>query len=193
MSSLCFASNRQHILGSANDYAARIWDLSTGKVLKTLTGHTGAVTATRYLTPTSVVTGSSDRTLRVWDLNKIACIKTLWPSSKCTDVASLAIDGTLIASAHFNKQVHFYDYRQKTDAAIVKLTSRVTGLAGAPDFGTDLLAVTRDNDIHVIDSRQMQTKMRLTEANFKVVADYSRCAFSVRFLIFLDFFGILWS
>ena len=82
VSSLCFASNRQHILGSANDYAARIWDLSTGKVLKTLTGHTGAVTATRYLTPTSVVTGSSDRTLRVWDLNKIACIKTLWPSSK---------------------------------------------------------------------------------------------------------------
>jgi len=178
VSSLSFASNRQHILGSANDYAARIWDLSTGKVLKTLTGHTGAVSAARYLSSTSVVTGSSDRTLRIWDLQKIACIKTLWPSSKCTDVASLAIDGSLIASAHFNKQVHFYDYRQKTDAAIVKLTNRVTGLAAAPDFGTDLLAVTRDNDVHVIDSRQMQTKTRLTDQNFKVVADYSRCTFS---------------
>lgn len=111
VSSLSFAANRQHILGSANDYAARIWDLSTGKVLKTLTGHTGAVSAARYLSATSVVTGSSDRTLRIWDLTKIACIKTLWPSSKCTDVASLAIDGSLIASAHFNKQVHFYDYR----------------------------------------------------------------------------------
>ena len=158
VSSLSFAANRQHILGSANDYAARIWDLSTGKVLKTLTGHTGAVSAARYLSATSVVTGSSDRTLRIWDLTKIACIKTLWPSSKCTDVASLAIDGSLIASAHFNKQVHFYDYRiesqiiipvkylfhktlkirirQKTDAAIVKLTNRVTGLAASPDYGT---------------------------------------------------------
>ena len=152
---MSFAANRQHILGSANDYAARIWDLSSGKVLKTLTGHTGAVSAARYLSATSVVTGSSDRTLRIWDLTRIACIKTLWPSSKCTDVASLAIDGSLIASAHFNKQVHFYDYRnesyqefnfsnfwlkirvrQKTDAAIVKLTNRVTGLAASPDYGT---------------------------------------------------------
>ena len=65
----------------------------------------------------------------------------------------------------------------------MKLTNRVTGLAAAPDFGTDLLAVTRDNDVHVIDSRQMQTKTRLTDQNFKVVADYSRCTFSVSFTI----------
>ena len=41
--------------------------------------------------------------------------------------------------------------------------------------------MTRDNDIHVIDSRQMTSKVKLSDPNFKVVADYSRCAFSVSF------------
>ena len=154
MSSVAFASNRKHILAASKDYAARIWDIGNGKVLKTLTGHTGSVSAARYLTANTAVTGSSDRTLRIWDLTKLATLKTMWPGSTCTDVASLSIDGTLIASAHFNKQVHFTDHRQSNkDAAVVTLSSRVTGLAASPDFGSDLLAVTRDNEICLLDIR----------------------------------------
>jgi len=180
VSSVAFASNRKHILAASKDYAARIWDIGNGKVLKTLTGHTGSVSAARYLTANTAVTGSSDRTLRIWDLTKLATLKTMWPGSTCTDVASLSIDGTLIASAHFNKQVHFTDHRQSNkDAAVVTLSSRVTGLAASPDFGSDLLAVTRDNEICLLDIRQMTMKTRLMNPNFRVVADYTRCAFSV--------------
>ena len=212
VSSVAFASNRKHILAASKDYAARIWDIGNGKVLKTLTGHTGSVSAARYLTANTAVTGSSDRTLRIWDLTKLATLKTMWPGSTCTDVASLSIDGTLIASAHFNKQVHFTDHRQSNkDAAVVTLSSRVTGLAASPDFGSDLLAVTRDNEICLLDIRflyyiyfstfinvvnefikihknetfrQMTMKTKLMDSNFRVVADYTRCAFSVSIFLF---------
>lgn len=39
-------------------------------MITTLTGHQASVGAARYLSQTEVVTGSSDRTLRIWDLGK---------------------------------------------------------------------------------------------------------------------------
>lgn len=40
----------------------------------TLTGHSGKVLAAKFLCDTSkVVTGSHDRTLKVWDLHSRAC------------------------------------------------------------------------------------------------------------------------
>ena len=47
----------------------RIWDSETGEVLSTLEGHRGAVFSVS-LSPdnTQLVTGSGDKTVRVWDL-----------------------------------------------------------------------------------------------------------------------------
>ena len=47
----------------------RIWDLETGQTLTTLQGHTDTVSAVA-ITPDGrrAVSGSEDRTLRVWDL-----------------------------------------------------------------------------------------------------------------------------
>lgn len=75
VTSVSFGANRKSILASSNDFAARVWDLSSGRVQTTLTGHQASVSTARYLSQTQVVTGSSDRTLRIWDLTKGACTK----------------------------------------------------------------------------------------------------------------------
>lgn len=178
VTSVSFGANRKSILASSNDFAARVWDLSSGRVQTTLTGHQASVSTARYLSQTQVVTGSSDRTLRIWDLTKGACTKTLWPGSKCTDVSSVSIDGSVIASAHFNKQIQFCDTRGKDEKRVVTLGNRITGLSCPSDFSPMLLAVTRDNDINVIDTRQMVSRVKLTDPEFRVGADYSRCSFS---------------
>lgn len=47
----------------------------------TLTGHSGKVMAAKFLEQSKVVTGSHDRTLKIWDLRSRACksLTPLWP------------------------------------------------------------------------------------------------------------------
>ncbi len=48
-----------------------IWDRPTGRPLRRLVGHTGAVTCLVYVAPGRLVSGSLDRTLRWWDGNDV--------------------------------------------------------------------------------------------------------------------------
>ncbi|CAG5085650.1 Oidioi.mRNA.OKI2018_I69.PAR.g10955.t1.cds [Oikopleura dioica] len=182
ITSLSFSKNRRHLLGSSNDQAARVWDLSSGKIVQSLTGHQGPVTTARYLTQSTAVTGSQDRTVRLWDLTKTSCTKTLWPGSKCIDVCNGSMDGSLIMSAHYNKQIHVTDIRAsaKDEKQVISLSGRPTGIAVPADFGQSLLALTRNNDLAVIDLRQMQVRITLSDLqnDFRVTADYSRCSLS---------------
>lgn len=49
------------------DGRVRLWDLRIGKVIRTLNGHTDAISSLKFDT-TSLVTGSFDKTAKLWDL-----------------------------------------------------------------------------------------------------------------------------
>lgn len=49
------------------DGMVRLWDLRSGKVIRTLEGHTDAVTALKF-DSRNLITGSLDRSVRIWDL-----------------------------------------------------------------------------------------------------------------------------
>jgi transcription initiation factor TFIID subunit 5 len=53
------------------DQTLILWDLGTGKRLKTMTGHTGFIYTVSFSSDSTVlVSGSADGTVRVWDVNK---------------------------------------------------------------------------------------------------------------------------
>ena len=92
------------------------------------------------------------------------------------------MDGSLIMSAHYNKQIHVTDIRApKDEKQVISLSGRPTSIAVPEDFSQSLLALTRNNDLAVIDLRQMTVRISLTdfENDFRVTADYSRCSLSV--------------
>ena len=59
---------RHLISGSRN--TIKIWDLQAGRELCTLTGHTSLVTAVAVNAPDLIVSGSEDRTVRVWGVSE---------------------------------------------------------------------------------------------------------------------------
>jgi WD40 repeat protein len=58
------------ILAMATGRAIHLWDVSTGNQMRTLEGHTESVTAVAFSPDgNSIVSGSLDKTVRIWSLN----------------------------------------------------------------------------------------------------------------------------
>jgi WD40 repeat protein len=56
-------------LSGGSDRIAKLWDLATGRVLKTFEGHTDSVDAVAIAPDGRMgMTGSLDKTIRLWDL-----------------------------------------------------------------------------------------------------------------------------
>lgn len=95
----------------------------------TLTGHSGKVMAAKYVQePIKVVTGSHDRTLKIWDLRSIACIETKFAGSSCNDLCTTDSLGSTIISGHYDKKIRFWDIRTEKQADDVLMPAKITSL-----------------------------------------------------------------
>jgi WD40 repeat protein len=67
--SVAFSTDGTHIVSGSYDNSVRVWDVSTGKELNVLNGHTELVNSVAFSTDgTHIVSGSSDISVRVWDM-----------------------------------------------------------------------------------------------------------------------------
>jgi WD40 repeat protein len=59
------------IASGSHDQTVRLWNASTGQCLKVLTGHTGQVLSVAFSPDGKTLASSSDRTVRLWHLDKM--------------------------------------------------------------------------------------------------------------------------
>lgn len=173
------------IAGTSFDFACRLWSLNEHRLrmssgdlqpTHTLTGHTNKVLAGKFLGVMKVVTGSHDRTLKIWDLMQKACIKTLFAGSSCNDLVTL--DSQTIISGHIDKKIRFWDTRSDPAQTEILLQGKITAL----DISSNknyLLASIRDvNTLKLIDIRMNQVTETYCSDDFKIGYDWSRAIFS---------------
>jgi autophagy-related protein 16-1 len=127
------------ISGTSFDFACRLWSLNEHRLrmssgdlqpTHTLTGHTNKVLSGKFLGLMKIVTGSYDRTLKVWDLIQKACIKTLFVGSSCNDLVTL--DSQSIISCHLDKKIRFWDARTDLAQSEILLQGKITSLDVSP-------------------------------------------------------------
>lgn len=71
MNTVAVSPNGRLMASAGEDKTIMIWDLATGKKLKTMTGHTGFIYSVSFNSESTVlVSGSADGTVRVWDVIK---------------------------------------------------------------------------------------------------------------------------
>jgi WD40 repeat protein len=70
VTSVAFSPDSKHIVTGSYDNTARIWDVTTGKEIKTLRGHEGYIWSVAFSPDGKrIVSASYDHTARVWDVN----------------------------------------------------------------------------------------------------------------------------
>lgn len=170
------------VLGTGCDRKSFIWRVGTGRVSQTLTGHKGKVLAAEFslVAPGHVLTGSADRSLRLWDVATGRRLLAVSCHSSCND---LAATGEQFASAHQDGAVRFWDARAKTLAyelqgvhedqvTSVSFASSASGMAASPL----LLTNSRDNALRVVDVRTFGVVHELRAPTYRCAFDWSKAA-----------------
>ena len=68
MTSVAFSPDNQKILSGSGDKTLRLWDVSSGKLLKSFLGHTKWVYSVAFSPDgLQIVSGSEDQSAKLWD------------------------------------------------------------------------------------------------------------------------------
>lgn len=71
ITSVVFSPNGKMLASGGVDQRVRLWDLTTGEHLHTFSDHTSKISAVAFARDNVLVSGSSDGTVFIWDLDKI--------------------------------------------------------------------------------------------------------------------------
>lgn len=170
------------VLGTGCDRKCFVWRVGTGRVMQTLTGHKGKVLAAEFspVLPHEVITGSSDRSLRVWDVVRGVRLQTISCVSSCNDIAaSSGTDAAFVqlASAHQDGAVRFWDTR--TRCCVQELRGLHTDQTTSVSFGgNELLTNSRDHSLRVIDPRTYGVLRELRHNDYQCGFDWGQASLS---------------
>jgi len=145
VSSAAFSPNGVQIMSGYDDGTINLWDLSTGRKLRTFQkGHTGAVTSIVFSSDgMRALSGSNDKTVRLWNIEDGREIGVFKHDDAVTAI-SFSPDETQILSASNDKTVRLWNVEDGQEIRIFQHDDAVTSIAFSPDgrqilSGSDLM------------------------------------------------------
>jgi len=165
-------------VGASNDHTVRVWGAQSGRVKHILTGHTGKALSARFTADSQkIISGSHDRTLKLWDLTKGYCVRTIFCYSSCNSTA-VAKDGRMITSAHLDNNVRFWDVKNGECVHEADVHSgQVTSVDVSPD-GEYVLSNSRDNTLELLDIRSYTPVHTFSAENYRNGVNWNHACFS---------------
>nr|CDS23196.1 family S9 non peptidase ue S09 family [Echinococcus granulosus] len=175
-----FDQEETMVLGASSDFACRVWTLADRRLKVNLTGHSDRVVAARFVdggdAVSGIVTASYDRTIKLWNVGRRQCSRTILVTSLCYDILACPSTRSLV-SGHSDKKIRIWDQESGHQIRETPLSGRITGLDVSND-GTYVLACTRNDTLHIVDLRQNSILKTFQAEDFHVHADCVRPCFS---------------
>ena len=95
---MAFSPDGRLLAATRGDGLVNLWDVETGAVLQTLSGHGGPVNSVAFLGERRFLTTSDDRTIKLWDVGTGETVLTLQGHTGPVLGAACRPDGTQFAT-----------------------------------------------------------------------------------------------
>ena len=116
------------LVSGSRDTTIKIWDLTSGTLLNTLIGHSGAVWSVILSSDDSkIISGSYDKTIKIWDVKSGTLLNTLIGHSNYLGSVILTSDDSKIISGSYDTTIKIWDVKSGT------LLNTLTGHSSAVD------------------------------------------------------------
>ncbi len=143
-----------------------LWDQTTGKLLRTLEGHGGAIISFAW-SPTDgkiVATAAGDKTVRLWDTATGKSTRTFEGHTASVAAVAFSPDGKSVASGGNDKQVLVWDAGSgKTLQTFGGFQDSVTAIAWAPGSTGMFAAGSYDKKVRLLNAKSPQPGKVLEE------------------------------
>jgi hypothetical protein len=152
INSVAFCDEKKLIMGASNDRSIKVWDMHTAKQCMVMTGHERAVTCVvqHPTSPNTVATCGEDRVIKLWDLSRGRCQRTILYKSKPLWVA-FSYDGNCLVSAHFDGSLQACDAISGAQMAHLDKLHSSCCVAVVPTSANTMVSVGRDGVVCVSD------------------------------------------
>jgi len=121
---------------SDGDYTLRLWDVATGKEIRSFAGHTGGVSSIAFSPDGSfALSGSWDDTLRLWDVDAGKQIRSFAGHKGGVDSVAFSPDGRFALSGGWDDTLRLWDVA--TGKEIRSFTEHESSLVQSITFSPD--------------------------------------------------------
>ena len=145
--SVAFSSDGKMLASGLADYTIKLWDVKTGNVINTLTGHTDRVTSVAFNPYGKMLaSGSWDNSIKLWDVKTGTITRTLTGHKNTVDSVAFSPDGKMLASGSADSTIKLWDVKTGNKIHTLKcytFMDWVTSVAFSPD-GTILASAAKD-------------------------------------------------
>ncbi|GBF89014.1 hypothetical protein Rsub_01513 [Raphidocelis subcapitata] len=171
---VAFTQDGRRLLAACGDKRIVTWAFGSAQPGHTLTGHGGGVLAVSCspLDAAVAVSAGEDRCVKVWDLQRGFCVRSL-PCAKMPSALALSLDGTTILTGHLDGSLCLWDMRQDRAGgkALAELRdSAQTVLSLSPHWGDDstVLTASKDSTLRLWDFRALSVTQTLKAPGFSI-------------------------
>ncbi|MEG4632638.1 WD40 repeat domain-containing protein [Microcoleus sp. AR_TQ3_B6] len=152
VSSVSFSPDGKTLASGSYDKTIKLWDITTGKEIRTLQGHSSSVNSVSFSPDgKTLASGSVDNTIKLWDITTGKEIRTLQGHSNSVRGVSFSPDGKTLASGSYDKTIKLWDITTGKEIRTLQgHSSSVNSVSFSPD-GKTLASDSDDKTIKLWD------------------------------------------
>ena len=178
ITTLRFSPDSRSVMTGSNDGTAKVWDLHTGKTLRTF-NHSGEVHDVAYSRDgKTIATGGSDDTVKLWQVGEGHLLATLKGHRDQIHALTFSQDGRRIASGGADGTAKIWNVPVGESRGVLRGHSKpVETVVFAPD-GQTLLSTSGDKTSRLWSVDQERQRMSLPDSGSLTYSSQGSVAFS---------------